>query len=100
MKTLADFKRSCVVGSKWQAIFVEFSQDGVMIEKNLGIRPVESKNSVRIGFFREQVGRESYFYFPKADLVDFPDEKTMRYFEPDLKGTGKTLRLIYKLIED
>lgn len=57
MKTLADFKRALVLGSKWRA-YNEYCGD-------LGIREVEKLQKESVCFKTEQ-GKTSWLQFPKA----------------------------------
>ena len=57
MKTLADFKRALVLGSKWSAYNEQCGE--------LGIREVEKVQKESVAFKNEQ-GKISWLQFPKA----------------------------------
>ena len=87
MKTLADFKRRAMVGSKWETTY----HHGEYVEC-MGIREIVKSSGTKI-VFRDYQGKESSFYFPKADALQYEGEDTVRYYTPDNK-----LKLTYTII--
>ena len=98
MKTLAEFKRSLTIGSKWHCYHE-------LHHCTYGEREVVFKDTVKVGFkiydgLLKDSDRVSYLYFPKADLVEFKDNE-IRIFWPASEAYEKLRRhvLTYKKVE-
>lgn len=79
MKTLADFKRALVVGSRWHCFHELHSS-------NYGDREVVFRDSVKVGFKATEgvlIGKISYLYFPKANLVEFHGDEVRIFYPAD-----------------
>lgn len=91
MKTVADFKRKAVVGSKWHCVFHQ-KHDGrdpetgfmKIIDEDKGIREVSKQCTVHIAFkttHKDGKVVDSFLQYPKAKDVKFIDEDTMQVYE-------------------
>ncbi len=78
MKTLSDFKREAVVGSKWHTTY----RRGDYFEDR-GIREIDQVQTKKIRLKRDD-GKISYFDFPTSKEVRFVSNNTMEYFDDAL----------------
>lgn len=70
MKTVADFKRAMVVGTKWKATHAYLSGAGAP-SKPLGTRECGLANTVSFAFVNPESGELSYCDWPKKAEFSF-----------------------------
>ncbi len=73
MKTLTDFKRALIIGSKWNAYNEQCG--------NLGIREVEKVQTQSVAFKNDQ-GKISWLQFPKASEFEINSKGQAEIYWP------------------
>jgi hypothetical protein len=90
MKTLADFKRSLTVGSKWTCYHN-------LHLTNYGIRIVKKKQTNSVCFHMPDLNKDSWLDFPKASDIEINRDGEVLIFSQC--GNQRKVILTYKKIE-
>jgi len=92
IKSIADFKRTMVVGTFWEATHQFLEKYTPTKIKDLGIRKCVCSDTVKFGFFNEKVGGVSYCDWPNKK--SFSVENNVVIIQED-----EFCKLTYKQVE-